>query len=142
MVLIQAQIIRNPAAVVILAVVVLDRQIAVEHLLDKIVHLQGLYQLAHLMVLPLQPVKVVHRPHPHLIHSSDLLRKMVMMQLTDLLGPVRLTTPRDQPQDLVRQQVTQAQSDEASLTSQPHRLMVRRDLRQIMLMEVRLQDPS
>ena len=36
------------------------------------------------------------------------------------------------------QQVTQVHSDEASLTSQPHQLVGRRDLQQIMLMEVPL----
>jgi hypothetical protein len=65
----------------------------------------------------------------------------MMPQLTDLLGPVRLTPP-DLPQDLVRQQVTQVHSDEALLTLQPQRLMALRDLQQIMLMEVRRQNPS
>ena len=64
------------------------------------------------------------------------------MQVMDLpedpLGPVQLTTPRDQPQDLLRQLVTQVHSDEASLTSQPHLPMVRRVQPQIMLMEVPL----
>ena len=91
---------------------------------------------------PQQQVKVVHRPHPHSIHSLDLLPKLMMPQLTDLLGPVQLTTPRDQPQDLLRQQVTQVHSDEASLTSQPHLPMVRRVQPQIMLMEVQRQNPS
>ena len=86
---------------------------------------------------PQQQVKVVHRPHPHSIHSLDLLPKLMMPQLTDLLGPVRLT-PRDLPQDPLRQLVTQAQSDEALLTLQPHRLVVRRVQPQIMLMEVPL----
>ena len=113
--------------------VVLDRQIAVEHLLDKIVHLQGLYQLAHLMVLPLQLVKAVHRQHRHLIRSSDSLHKhVVMTQLMDPLEALdQIMAPRPQL-------VTQVHRDEASLISQPRRLVVRRDPQQIMLMEVPL----
>ena len=119
--LIQAQIIRNPAAVVIPVAVVLDRQIAVEHLLDKIVPLQGLYQLAHLMVLHLQQVKVVHRPHRHSIHSSGSLQKL--MQVTDPQAPDQIMAPLPQqaPDQIMGpdpQLVTQAHSDEASLTSQ------------------------
>ena len=153
MALIQAQIIRNPAAVVIPVAVVLDRQIAVEHLLDKIVPLQGLYQLAHLMVLHLQQVKVVQRPHRHSIHSSGSLQKL--MQVTDpqapdqimaplpqqapdqIMGPLPQQAP-DQIMGPVPQRVTQVLSDEASLTSQPHPLVVHRDPQQIMLMEVPL----
>jgi hypothetical protein len=136
--LIQAQIIRNPALVVIIpAAVVIPTP-------DSIC-LQGLHQLAHLMALPQQLVKVVHRQHQHLIHSSDSLhRHVVMTQLMDRqedLGQIMAPLPQlvlDQIMAPAPQLVTQVHSDEASLISQPRRLVVRRDLQQIMLMEAPL----
>ena len=44
-------------------------------------HNKGL-QAEHLMVRPLQQVKVVHRPHRHSIHSLDSHRQL--LQVTDL----------------------------------------------------------
>ena len=92
-------------------------------------------------VLPLQLVKVVHRQHRHLIHSSDSRRKLT--QVTDLqaLGQIMAPLPQlvlDQIMAPAPQLVTQVHSDEASLISQPRRLVVRRDLQQIMLMEAPL----
>ena len=95
--------------------------------------------------LPLQQVKVVHRQHRHSIHSSDSLQKL--MQLTDLaedpqgLDQIMEQLPQQAPDQImapVPQQVAEVHSDEASLTSQHHRLMGRRDPQQIMLMEVAL----
>jgi hypothetical protein len=137
--LIQAQIIHNPAAVVIPT--------------PDSICLQGLHQLAHLMALPQQLVKVVHRQHQHLIHSSDSHQKL--MQVTDpqALDQIMAPLPQQAPDQIMAplpqqapdqimapdpQQVTQVHSDEASLTSQLHRLMVLRDPQQIMLMEVAL----
>ena len=85
------------------------------------------------MVRPLQQVKVVHRPHRHSIHSLD--SHLQLLQVTD---------PQVDPQALDQimaprpQLVTQVHRDEASLISQPRRLVVRRDPQQIMLMEVPL----
>jgi hypothetical protein len=133
--LIQAQIICNPALVVqIPPAVVIPTP-------DSIC-LQGLHQLAHLMALPQQLVKVVLRQHRHLIHSSDSLHKhVVMTQLMDRqedLGQIMAPLPQlvlDQIMAPAPQLVTQVQSDEASLTLQPRRLMARRVQQQIMLME-------
>jgi hypothetical protein len=138
--LIQAQIIRNPALVVIIpAAVVIPTP-------DSIC-LQGLHQLAHLMALPQQLVKVAHRQHRHLIHSSDSLHKhVVMTQLMDRqegLDQIMAPLPQLVAAQVVAvapapQLVTQVQSDEASLISQPRRLMARRVQQQIMLMEAPL----
>ena len=90
-------------------------------------------------VLPLQQVKVVHRQHQHLIHSSDLRRKLT--RVTDLQALDQIMAPLPQLVAAVApdpQLVTQVHSDEASLISQPRRLVVRRDLQQIMLMEAPL----
>ena len=91
--------------------------------------------------LPLQQVKVVHRQHRHSIHSSDSLQKL--MQLTDPQGldQIMEQLPQQAPDQImapVPQQVAEVHSDEASLTSQLHRLMVLRGPQQIMLMEVAL----
>jgi hypothetical protein len=99
-------------------------------------------------VLPLQLVKVAHRQHRHLIHSSDSLHKhVVMTQLMDRqegLDQIMAPLPQlvlDQIMAPAPQLVTQVQSDEASLTLQHRRLMARRDLQQIMLMEAPLKHP-
>jgi len=136
--LIQAQIIRNPALVVIIpAAVIIPTP-------DSICQ-QGLHQLAHLMALPLQQVKVVHRQHRHSIHSSDSHRQL--LQVTDqpedpqALGQIMAPPPQqvlDQIMGADRQLVTQVHSDEASLILQPRRLMARRVQQQIMLMEAPL----
>jgi hypothetical protein len=95
--------------------------------------------------LPLQQVKVVHRPHQHSIHSLDSHRQH--LQVTD---PQVDRQALDQIMDPMPQQaldqimapdpqlVTQVLSDEASLISRPHPLVVHRDPQQIMLMEVPL----
>jgi hypothetical protein len=98
-------------------------------------------------VLPQQLVKVAHRQHRHLIHSSDSLHKhVVMTQLMDRqegLDQIMAPLPQLVAAQVVAvapapQLVTQVQSDEASLISQPRRLVVRRDQQQIMLMEAPL----
>ena len=99
------------------------------------------------MVRPLQQVKVVHRQHQHLIHSSDSLHKhVVMTQLMDrqealdqIMAPLpQLVAAQVAAVPAAPQLVTQVQSDEASLTLQPRRLMARRVQQQIMLMEAPL----
>jgi len=108
---------------------------------QDLVDLHKTQDLVDSKVLPLQLVKVVHRQHRHLIHSSDSRRKLT--QVTDLqaLGQIMAPLPQlvlDQIMAPLPQLVTQVQSDEASLISQPRRLVVRRDLQQIMLMEAPL----
>jgi hypothetical protein len=97
------------------------------------------------MALPLQQVKVAHRQHQHLIRSSDSHRQL--LQVTDqpedpqALGQIMGPLPQqvlDQIMGADPQLVTQAHSDEASLTLQPRRLMARRVQQQIMLMEAPL----
>ena len=94
------------------------------------------------MVRPLQQVKVVHRQHRHLIRSSDSNRQLrkARHQVVDpqALGQIMAPLPQqvlDQIMAPAPQLVTQVQSDEASLTLQPRRLMARRVQQQIMLME-------
>ena len=81
--------------------------------------------------LLLQQVLVVHRPHQHSIHSLDSHRQLLLVTdpRVDPQAPDQITDPDPQL-------VTQVHSDEASLISRLHRLVVRRDLQQIMLMEV------
>ena len=96
-------------------------------------------------VLPQQQVKVVHRQHQHLIRSSDSLHKHVVMNLVEDrqegLDQIMAPLPQlvlDQIMGADPQLVTQVHSDEASLISQPRRLMARRVQQQIMLMEAPL----
>ena len=89
--------------------------------------------------LLLQQVLVVHRPHQHSIHSLDSHRQLLLV--TDPQAQDQIMAPRpqlvlDQIMDPDPQLVTQVHSDEASLILRPHRLVARRDLQQIMLMEV------
>jgi len=104
-----------------------------------------------------QQVLVVHRPHRHSIHSSDshlqelqvtdpqvdrqaldqIMDPMLQQALDQIMGPLPQQAP-DQIMGPDPQLVTQAHSDEASLTSLPRRLVVHRDPQQIMLMEVPL----
>ena len=91
--------------------------------------------------LLLQQVLVVHRPHQHSIHSLDSHRQLLLV--TDPQAPDQIMAPLPQqaPDQIMGpdpQLVTQAHSDEASLILRPHRLVARRDLQQIMLMEVPL----
>ena len=97
------------------------------------------------MVRPLQQVKVVHRPHRHSIHSLDSHRQLrkARHQVVDpqALGQIMAPLPQqvlDQIMAPAPQLVTQVHSDEASLISQLRRLVARRDLQQIMLMEAPL----
>ena len=150
MALIRVVIIRNPVQEV--QIVVLDliflqvhnKDLQAEHSRDlKLVVLDR--QMMDPKDLPLQQVKVVHRLHRHSIHSSDSHRQL--LQVTDpqvdpqapdqIMAPLPQQAP-DQIMGPDPQLVTQAHSDEASLTSQPHPLVVHRDPQQIMLMEVPL----
>ncbi len=96
-------------------------------------------QMMDLKDLLLQQALVVHRPHQHSIHSLDSHRQLLLV--TDPQAQDQIMAPRpqlvlDQTMDPDPQLVTQVHRDEASLISRPHRLVVRRDLQQIMLMEV------
>ena len=100
---------------------------------------------------------MVHRPHRHSIHSSDshlqelqvtdpqvdrqaldqIMDPMLQQALDQIMGPLPQQVP-DQIMGPDPQLVTQVLSDEASLISLPHPLVVHRDPQQIMLMEVPL----
>ena len=127
MALIQVIVIRNPI------------------LANNTVHRQG--QLKMMQLDHQQLVKAAHRQHQHLIRSSDSLHKhVVMTQLMDrqegldqIMAPLpQLVAAQVAAVPAAPQLVTQVQSDEASLISQPRRLVVRRDQQQIMLMEAPL----
>ena len=93
--------------------------------------------------LLLQQALVVHRPHQHSIHSSDSHRQLLQVtdpqvdpQAQDQIMALHPQLVLDQTMAPDPQLVTQVHNDEASLISRPHRLVARRDLQQIMLMEV------
>ena len=93
--------------------------------------------------LLLQQALVVHRPHQHSIHSLDSHRQLLQVmdprvdpQAQDQIMALHPQLVLDQTMDPDPQLVTQVHNDEASLISRLHRLVVRRDLQQIMLMEV------
>ena len=102
-------------------------------------------QMMDLKDLLLQQALVVRRPHQHSIHSLDSHRQLLLVTdpQVDPQAQDQIMAPRpqlvlapDQIMDPDPQLVTQVRSDEASLISRHHRLVVRRDLQQIMLMEV------
>ena len=91
---------------------------------------------------PRQQALVVQQQLLHSIHSLDSHRQLLLVtdpqvdpQAQDQIMVPRPQLVLDQIMAPDPQLVTQVHSDEASLILRPHRLVVRRDLQQIMLME-------